>query len=96
MAERVKARFYDNPGRMIMGSTRTLITLLLSWIRRFTMIISAWWLQTSSNFTLEKVKHQSVNTENSQVLNGRGLRIRRKLTRIRRLLVSGGQTWISQ
>jgi len=26
-------------------------TLLLPWIRRFTMIISAWWLWTSSKFS---------------------------------------------
>ena len=32
------------------GSTRTLVTLLRSWIRRFAMIISAWWLRISSKF----------------------------------------------
>ena len=39
-----------------MSSTRTLVTLLRPWIRRFTMIISAWWLRTSSKFTWEEVK----------------------------------------
>ena len=41
---------------MIMSSTRTLVTLLRPWIRRFTIIISAWWLRTSSKFTWEEVK----------------------------------------
>ena len=35
---------------------RTLVTLLRPWIRRFTIIISAWWLRTSSKFTWEEVK----------------------------------------
>ena len=39
-----------------MSSTRTQVTLLRPWIRRFTIIISAWWLQTSSKFTWEEVK----------------------------------------
>ena len=39
-----------------MCSTRTLVTLLRPWIRRFTIIISAWWLRTSSKFTWEEVK----------------------------------------
>ena len=39
-----------------MSSTRTLVTLLSPWIRRFTIIISAWWLRTSSKFTWEEVK----------------------------------------
>ena len=39
-----------------MSSTRTLVTLLRPWIRRFTIIISAWWLRTSSKFTWEEVK----------------------------------------
>ena len=36
---------------MIWGSNRTLVTLLRSWIRRFTMTISAWLLWTSSEFS---------------------------------------------
>ena len=39
-----------------MSSTRTLVTLLRPWIRRFTIIISAWWFRTSSKFTWEEVK----------------------------------------
>ena len=39
-----------------MSSTRTLVALLRPWIRRFTIIISAWWLRTSSKFTWEEVK----------------------------------------
>jgi len=39
------------------GSTPTLVVQLLRlWIRRFTMIISAWWLQTSSKFSGKEVK----------------------------------------
>ena len=33
------------------GSTRTLVTSLRLWIRRSTMIISAWLLRTSSKFS---------------------------------------------
>ena len=44
-------RFYDDPDRIIWGSTCTLVTLLRPWIRRFTMIISARWLQTGSKFS---------------------------------------------
>ena len=39
-----------------MSSTRTLVTLLRPWIRRLTIITSAWWLRTSSKFTWEEVK----------------------------------------
>ena len=39
-----------------MSSTRTLVMMLRPWIRRFTIIISAWWLRTSSKFTWEEVK----------------------------------------
>ena len=39
-----------------MSSTCTVVTLLRPWIRRFTIIISAWWLRTSSKFTWEEVK----------------------------------------
>ena len=46
-----RRRFYDDSDRVIMSSTRTLVTLLRPWIRRFTMIISAWWLRTSSKFS---------------------------------------------
>ena len=56
MAEWVRRRFYDDSDRRIMSSTRTLVTLLRPWIRRFTIIISAWWLRTSSKFTWEEVK----------------------------------------
>ena len=34
-----------------MGSSRTLVTLFRPWMRRFAMIISDWWIQTSSNFS---------------------------------------------
>jgi len=36
---------------------------LRSWIRRFTMIISAWWLRTSSKLSGKKSKKQPKNSE---------------------------------
>jgi len=36
---------------------------LRPWIRRFTMIISAWWLRTSSKFSGNKSKKQPENSE---------------------------------
>ena len=58
VAEWVKASFlqYDDSDRRIMSSTRTLVTLLRPWIRRFTIFISAWWLRTSCKFTWKEVK----------------------------------------
>ena len=38
-----------------LGSIRTLVTFLCPWIGRFTMIISAWWLRTSSKFQWTKI-----------------------------------------
>jgi len=38
-------------------------TLLHPWIRRFTMIISAWWLRTSSKLSGKKSKIQPENSE---------------------------------
>ena len=35
-------RFYDDHDRKVNGSTPNLVSLLRPWIRRFTMIISAW------------------------------------------------------
>ena len=50
-----RLRFHDYSDRMHhLGSTRTLVTLLHPWIRRFTMIISAWCLRTSSKFSVQK------------------------------------------
>ena len=51
VAEWVKALFLRRPWSNGPGSTCTLVTLLRPWIRRFTMIISAWWLRTSSEFS---------------------------------------------
>ena len=42
VAKWVKASFLRRPSSNGLGSTRTLFTLLRPWIRRFTMIISAW------------------------------------------------------
>ena len=41
VAEWVKASFLRQPQSNDLGSTRTLVTLLRPWMRRFTMIISA-------------------------------------------------------
>ena len=43
-----------------MSSTRTLVALLRPWIRRFTIIISAWWLRTSSKVMWEEVQTSTV------------------------------------
>ena len=47
-------------GRMgkdvVTGFNPTLTMLLRSWIKRFTMIISAWWLRTSSKFSGKEFK----------------------------------------
>ena len=72
VAERVKASFFDDSDLMIISSTRTLVTLLRPWIRRFTIIISAWWLRTSSKFMWEEVKRQPESLENGQLLSGCG------------------------
>ena len=72
LAKRVKASFLRRPCCMIVGSTGTLVSLLRPWIRRFTMIISAWWLRTSSKFMWEEVKGQPENLENGQLLSGCG------------------------
>ena len=75
---------------MIISSTRTLVTLLRPWIRRLTIIISAWWLRTSSKFTWEKVKRQP---ENGQLLSGCGFV---QSIAHRRFLVIGGQKYTNQ
>ena len=84
--------------KMILGSTRILVTLLRTWMRRFTMIFSAWWLRTSKKFTWEELKRQS---ENGQLLNKCGLRIRPRiappsLSRERRIKMHQSiiNTWI--
>ena len=57
--------------RPLIGNS-TLVTLLRSWIRRFTMIISTWWFRTSCKFKWEEVKRQSENLENGKHLSGWG------------------------
>ena len=49
------------------GLTRTLVsvTLLRRWIRRFTMIISAWRLRTRSKFSGQEFEEIYKNIENS-------------------------------
>ena len=64
VAEWVKASFLRRPCLHGLGSTRTLVTLLRPWIRRFTMIISATWLRTSSKFSGQQFEeiHRSIGS----------------------------------
>ena len=48
VTECLKASFLQRPWLHDLGSTRTLATWLSPWIKRFMVIISAWWLWTSS------------------------------------------------
>ena len=68
--KRLRRRFYDDSDRMIWGSTRTLVTLLLPFIKRFKMIISTWWLQTSSKFVWKEVKRQPESLERGKLQAG--------------------------
>ena len=54
VAVRVKASFLRRPRSHDLGSTRTQVTWLRPWIRRFTMIISAWWLRTKQHIYVER------------------------------------------
>ena len=67
-----RIRFYDDSDRMIMSSTRALVTLLRPWIRRITIIISAWWLEQAANLRGKKSKLQQESLENGQLLSGCG------------------------
>ena len=51
------------------GSTPTLIMLLGSWIRRFTMIIYAWWLRTTANSVDKKSKDATGTLDFWKLLN---------------------------
>ena len=66
MAKRVKAPLLRRSWPHHLGSTRTLVTFLRPWIKRFTMIISAWWLRTSSEFSAKK---QNVNRKVRNTVN---------------------------
>ena len=66
VAEWVKASFLRRPWSNGLGSTRTLVTLLRPWIRRFTMIISAWWLRTSSKFSGQEFEEIHRNIGSSE------------------------------
>ena len=58
-----KRRFYDGHDRKVDGSTPTQASLLRSWIRCFTTIISAWWNLTSSKLKKSEAKTQAENSE---------------------------------
>ena len=66
VAEWVKASFLRRPGSNDLGSTRTLVTLLRPWIRRFTMIISARWFRTSSKFSGQEFEEIHRNIGSSE------------------------------
>ena len=68
MTKRLKALLLWLPRSKNLGSTCTLVTLLPSSIRRFTMIISAWWLWTNCTLTMEEVKLQTESLKNGQLL----------------------------
>ena len=68
--QRVKALFLRRPQSYDLGLIRTLVTLLRAWKRRFAVIVSVWWLRTSSKFTWKEVKRQPENLENGQILSG--------------------------
>ena len=56
--------FLRRPWSHDLGSTRTLVTLLRPWIRRFTMIISARRLRTSSKFSGQELEeiHRNIGS----------------------------------
>ena len=72
MAEGAKSSWLRRPLSHDLGSTRTLVTSLRPWIRRFSMIISAWWLRTNGEFTWEEIKRKPENLKNGQLLSGCG------------------------
>ena len=47
----LERRFYDGHDRKVNGSTPNQASLMLPWIKCFTVIISAWW-----NLTISKLK----------------------------------------
>ena len=51
------------------GLKRTLVTLLRSWIRHCTIIISIFWLRTSSKFTGEEFEEIRRNIEQRKLLS---------------------------
>ena len=90
---KVKASFLRRPCSHDLFSTRTLVKLLLPWIRHFAMIISAKWLRTISKFTREEVKHQSGGKLGMRSTS-KGARIRPKNKRHRRFLVESSNNTI--
>ena len=68
VAEWVKASFLRRPRSNCLGSTHTLVMLLRPWIRRFMMIISAWWLRTSSKFSGQEFEEIHSNIGSSKTL----------------------------
>jgi len=54
---------YDHNRVILIQLPPSLVTLLIPWIRRFTMIFAAWWLRISSKFSGKKSKKQPENAE---------------------------------
>ena len=69
----IKALFLRRPWSNDLGSTRTLATLLRPWIRRITMIISAWWLRTNSKFSGQEFKKSLGTLDHRKLLSRCGL-----------------------
>ena len=65
-------RFHDDHDRKIEGSTPTQASLLRSWIRCFTTIISAWWNLTRSKLKKLEAKFQRKTRKQGQRLSKSG------------------------
>ena len=55
-----------------MSSTRTLVTLLRPWIRRFTILSLLGGFEQAANLRRKKSKRQQESLENGQLLSGCG------------------------
>ena len=62
-------RFYDGHDRKLDGSTPTQASLLRTWIRWFTTIISAWWNLTNSKLKKSVAKFKRKTRKQGQLLS---------------------------
>ena len=65
----VKASFLRSLWLHDLGSTPIPLSFLRLWIRRFTMIISAWWLRTSSIFSGQELEEIHRNMDHWKLLS---------------------------
>ena len=80
-------RFYDDRYRKVDGSTTTHVSLLRSWIRCFTITISAWWNLTNSKLKKSEAKP---NWKTRIKDNSLASLDSSYVYRLRRFLVTGG------